>query len=304
VLDQNSVRRKTTVAALSVASNTTLVVLKLLVGLAIGSVSILSEAIHSGMDLIASIIALVAVRVSGQKPDDEHPFGHGKFENISGALEALLIFVAAGWIVYEAIHKLTRPAPLEAVDWGIIVMLISAVANTLVSSLLFRVGRQTESLALQADGWHLRTDVYTSVGVMVALGLIWLGKRLLPGTDLHWIDPVAGIGVALLILKAAWKLTGESVKGLLDTRLTTEEEEEIRRIVREAHPAAVNFHKLRTRQAGAMRFIEMHLLLNRNMSVEEAHDVNDRVALKLKERFPSARVMIHIEPCDDEGNPV
>ena len=200
-------QRKRQVALLSVISNTTLVVLKLAVGLAISSVSVISEAIHSGVDLIAAGIAYYSVRTSGIPADREHPFGHGKIENISGTVEAILIFLAAGWIIYEAAQKIIRPEPLEMAAWGVAVMLLSAVVNTFVSRKLFRVGKETDSVALIADGWHLRTDVYTSAGVMAALAVIWAADLLAPEVNLHWVDPAAAIGVALLIIKAAWDLT-------------------------------------------------------------------------------------------------
>ncbi|MBU3932000.1 MAG: cation diffusion facilitator family transporter, partial [Proteobacteria bacterium] len=142
--------RKMRVAGLSVISNTILVVLKLVVGLLIGSVSIMSEAIHSGVDLLAAVIALISVRTSSLPADTKHPFGHGKVENISGTIEALLIFVASGWIIFEAIRKLLHPRPIEYVGWGVVVMLISAAVNLVVSEMLFKVGIETDSIALQA----------------------------------------------------------------------------------------------------------------------------------------------------------
>ena len=216
-------KRKSSVALLSVTSNTALVLLKLTVGIVIGSVSVISEAIHSGVDLLAAVIALFAVRTSGKPADTEHPFGHGKVENISGTVEALLIFLAAGWIIFEAVKKLRNPEPLEDVSWGVAVMTVSSAANILVSRSLFKVGKETDSVALQADAWHLRTDVYTSAGVMAGLAIIWIGKLVLPGTDLDWVDPVAAIGVALLIIKAAYKLTVESSRDLLDVSLPKDE---------------------------------------------------------------------------------
>ena len=302
-MTQDVGRRKMAVAALSVLSNTALVVLKLIVGLMIGSVSIISEAIHSGVDLLAAIIAFAAVRVSGRQPDEEHPFGHGKWENISGTVEALLIFLAAGWIIYEAIHKLVKPVELAAVDWGVVVMLISVLANTIISTKLFRVGRETDSIALQADAWHLRTDVYTSLGVMIGLAAIWVGKRLGPGLDLQWVDPLAAIVVALLIVRAAWHLTAESVRGLLDTRLSREDEGWIRTYLQGVHDDVRGFHHLRTRKSGASRFIEMHLMVPATMSVDEAHGINDLVTAGIREHFPDSRVMIHIEPCDGDCSP-
>ena len=159
-------REKSRVAALSVISNTVLVLFKAIVGILIGSVSVLSEAIHSGMDLVAALIAFFAVRIAGMAADEDHPFGHTKVENISAAIEALLIFAAAVWIISEAIQRLINPRPIETVGWGVGIMLISTIANLIVSRLLFKVGKETDSAALLADGWHLRTDVYTSVGVM------------------------------------------------------------------------------------------------------------------------------------------
>ena len=176
----NADQRKKRVALLSVLSNSTLVVLKLAVGLAIGSVSVISEAIHSGVDLVAAAIAYYSVRTSGIPADREHPYGHGKIENISGTVEALLIFIAAVWIFYEAIQKIVRPAPLEMAFWGVAVMFLSAVINTIVSRKLFRVGKETDSVALIADGWHLRTDVYTSAGVMLGLAVPSGPLRSLP----------------------------------------------------------------------------------------------------------------------------
>jgi cation diffusion facilitator family transporter len=291
-------KRKASVARLSVISNTTLMLLKLAVGLAIGSVSVISEAIHSGMDLLAAIIALFAVRTSGKPADRHHPFGHGKVENISGTVEALLIFLAAIWIIYEAIKKLMNPQPLEGVGWGIAVMLVSAIVNIFVSRMLFKVGKETDSVALQADAWHLRTDVYTSAGVMAGLGIIWLGSLLFPGANLDWVDPVAAIFVALLIIKAAYKLTLESARDLVDVSLPLEEEDEIGRIIASFTPSIRGFHRLRTRKSGPYRFVEFHLRVDESMSVDASHKITDMISASIKEQFAGTFVTIHIEPCN------
>ncbi|MEN6375455.1 MAG: cation diffusion facilitator family transporter [Smithella sp.] len=167
-------------ALLSVISNSALVTMKFVVGLVIGSVSIISEAIHSGVDLLASIIALFSVKTSSKPADKNHSFGHGKIENISGTVESLLIFAAAGWIIYEAFQKISKPAPIDNLGWGIGVMLTSSVVNIIVLQRLFKIGRETNSIALQADAWHLRTDVYTSAGVMIGLVLMWCGQLFFP----------------------------------------------------------------------------------------------------------------------------
>ena len=202
-------KRKAAVATLSVVSNATLVVLKLAAGLLIGSVSVISEAIHSGVDLVASVIALVAVKQAARPPDAQHEFGHGKVENVSGTIEALLIFLAAAWIIYEAVKKLVHPEPIDAAAWGVGVMLVSAAANLFVSHRLFKVGKETDSIALQADAWHLRTDVYTSAGVMAALGLIALGRVVLPGRKV-WETTLTVPGKSYDL---EVELTGTSQKG-------------------------------------------------------------------------------------------
>jgi len=295
--------RKRQVALLSVISNTTLVVLKLAVGLAIGAVSVISEAIHSGVDLIAAGIAWYSVRTSGIPADREHPFGHGKIENISGTVEAILIFLAAGWIMYEAAQKIISPEPLEMAAWGIAVMLLSAVVNTFVSRKLFRVGKETDSVALIADGWHLRTDVYTSAGVMAALAVIWIADLFAPEVDLHWVDPAAAIGVALLIIKAAWDLTRQSARDLLDVQLPGEEIAWIESLILKQIPVVKGYHQLRTRKSGHFRFVEVHIKVDSAMTVEASHRITQKFAREIRERFPGASVTTHVEPCDGSCGP-
>lgn len=296
-------RRKSAVAWLSVISNTSLVAGKLVVGLLIGSVSVISEAIHSGVDLLAAVIALFAVKTSYKVADEEHPFGHGKIENISGTVEAVLIFFAAGWIIYEATHKLLAPQPIEAAGWGVGVMLVSSVMNMIVSHRLFTIGKETDSIALQADAWHLRTDVYTSAGVMVGLGLILAGERFLPGTNLLWLDPVAAILVALMIVHAAWKLTVESGRDLLDASLPAEEIVWIQKHLRAADRSVRGFHHLRTRKSGSHRFVELHLVVDKDLSVEASHQLSDAVTRDIKEKLSDTTVTIHVEPCDGKCRP-
>ncbi|MCU0585348.1 MAG: cation diffusion facilitator family transporter [Desulfobacterales bacterium] len=297
-------RRKNRAALVSVASNSFLVAAKLLVGFLIGSVSVISEAIHSGVDLVAAAIALYSVRTSSKPADAGHPFGHGKIENISGTIEALLIFAAAGWIIYEAAGKFIRPEPLDAPLLGAAVMLVSCLTNIFVSRMLFRVGRETDSVALVADAWHLRTDVWTSFGVMAGLGIIWIGQRLLPGVDLSWIDPVCAIGVAVLIIKAAYDLTRQAARDLMDASLPPAEEAHIRQSV-EAERRIVNgYHALRTRKAGHFRFIEFHIQVDPLMSVADSHALTQKLCRAIRARIPNATITIHVEPCAGECSPV
>jgi cation diffusion facilitator family transporter len=281
-------KQKVFVAALSVLSNTTLIILKLIVGVITGSVSVLSEAIHSGVDLLAAIIALLAVRKSSKPADQDHSYG-------------LLIFIAAAWIIFEAIRKLIKPQPIEAVGWGIGVMLFSSLVNIVVSHLLFKVGKKTDSIALQADAWHLLTDVYTSAGVMIGLLVLWFGEWFMPQLDWHWIDPVAAFAVALLIIKAAYQLTIQSIRDLLDVSLPPEEEMWVKNKIKEMYPQVRGFHNFRSRKSGATRFVEFHLMLDATMSVQDSHAVNDKIVREIKCQFKDSKVMVHIEPCDNNS---
>ena len=283
---------------LSVISNTVLVIAKLVIGIIVGSVSVISEAIHSGIDLLAAMIALFAVKKSDIPADKEHSFGHGKFENLSGTIEAFLIFVAAAWIVYEAIHKLIKPKPLEEVGLGVAVMFGSSVVNIIVSQMLFKIGNKTDSIALKADAWHLRTDVYTSAGVMVGLALIWLGRIFIPKVNLNWLDPIAAIAVAMMIIHAAYILSKQAIADLLDTSLPADEEEWIKDKIRGMYPTIYSFHNLKTRKSGSLRFIEFHIKVDPLMCVSDSHALNDRLVLEIKNKFPNSHVMVHIEPCE------
>ncbi|MGB7570682.1 MAG: cation diffusion facilitator family transporter, partial [Methanothrix sp.] len=222
----------------------------------------------------------------------------GKVENISGTVEALLIFLAASWIIFEAVKKLKDPEPLEEVGWGVAVMMVSSAANILVSKTLFKVGKETDSVALQADAWHLRTDVYTSAGVMAGLAIIWIGRIVLPGTDLNWVDPVAAIGVALLIIKAAYQLTVESARDLLDVSLPKDEEACIRKRIAAFAPTIRGFHRLCTRKSGSHRFVEFHMIVDPSMTIDESHRIADMLTCSIKQQYPGTTVHIHIEPCD------
>ena len=291
-------QRKERVAMLSVASNSVLVVFKVIVGVLIGSVSIISEAIHSGMDLLAAIIAMFSVKKSYLPADADHPFGHGKLESISGLIEAVLIFVAAFWIIFEAFKKLTSAQEVESPGWGVAVMFLSAAVNYFVSHKLFQVGAEADSIALQADAWHLRTDVYTSVGVMVSLGVIWLSHFFFVDPRIHWLDPVAAMFVAVFILKAAYHLTSQTLGDLMDVKLPPDEEKWIQDVIVGRQPEVHGYHQLRTRKAGNFRFIEFHIKVDPQMTVEASHGITRELKYTMMDKFPNATVTIHIEPCD------
>lgn len=288
---------KSSVATLAVVTNTILTITKLVVGLLIGSVSVIAEAVHSGVDLIAAVMALVAVRVSGRPPDEGHPYGHGKIENVTGTIEAVLILGAAALIVVESVEKLLYGAELENVDWGLAVIGLSVVVNFFVSRRLLAVAKKTDSVALEADAYHLTTDVLTSVGVFVGLLLVRI-------TGLSFLDPLVALGVAVLIVKTAWDVTKHAFVDLLDRSLPDEEQAVIRKII-ERHIGAensvlVDYHSLRSRKAGPYRHIDVHLEVHRGTSVEDAHAMCDHLEEHIEEALRPINVTMHVEPCQTE----
>jgi len=279
-------------ARLSIFSNTLLVILKLVVGIVTHSVSIISEAIHSSIDLVAALIAYFSVQEAQKPPDELHRYGHGKIENISGTVEGLLIFVAAIWIIYEAVNKLLHGGHVTGLGWGLLVMAGSALVNWLVSAKLFRVAAITDSVALRADALHLRTDVYTMLGVFAGLLLIQITGEM-------WLDPVAAIIVSLFIFKEAWHLSKEAIMPLMDVSLPESEEKIIRKIINDHASEFLEFHKLRTRKAGSQRHIDLHLVVPKGTHVEEVYVLVDHMGKDIEARFPNTQVMMHVEPCKE-----
>jgi len=293
----NPGRDKTGAALVSVISNICLTLMKLVVGLWTGSVAIISEAVHSGMDLVAALMAYASVRVADRPPDSHHPFGHGKVEYLAALFEGLLIIAAGLLIIHQAVLGLLRPEPLPAMGLGAAVMLISALVNIFVSRFLFKVGQRTESAALVADAWHLRTDVYTSLGVFAALGGIILGKRLAPDLNLDFLDPLCALLVALMILKAGLKLVWEeAIKHLLDHCLSPEEIELIQIHVQELAPAIKGCGDIKTRRSGSCRLIYVDLRVDRFLSVEEGHKLGETLVESIREHFPNSQISFHLDP--------
>lgn len=277
---------KTKTARLSVLSNTLLIILKLVVGVLTGSVSIISEAIHSTLDLVAAVIAFLSVRVSGNPADERHQYGHGKIENVSGVIEAILIFIASAWIIYEAVKKIAHPEVPEVLFLGIAVMSVSAVVNIFVSRRLYSVAHKTGSLALEADALHLKTDVYTSAGVAAGLLIIWI-------TGLHILDPLIAILVACFILYESFLLLKKAFSPLLDTAISAEDLDVIRHTLT---AMGVRYHDLRTRTAGHQRFVEFHLEVPYGQTIEVIHSRCDEIEEKLQNELKDLNIIIHPEP--------
>ncbi len=269
--------------------------MKIIVGIFSGSVSIVSEAIHSTIDLLASVIAFFSVKISDRIPDDEHPYGHGKFENVSGVIEGLLIFVAAIWIFYEAVNKIIFQQQIENIGWGVIVMSVSALINYFISRRLYKVAKETDSIALEADALHLKVDVYTSFGVASGLSLIWVTGFLFP-KPVYILDPIIAMIVAVFISREAFILLNNALSPLLDSRLPNEEIEIIRQVIEGQKIKDISFHQLRTRKAGSKKYVDMHLEMPQDFSVKESHTICDAIEKEIETKIKNIEVHIHVEP--------
>lgn len=278
-------------AWLSIFSNTTLVLLKLAVGLYVGAVSLISEALHSGVDLVAALIAFWAVRKAITPPDTEHDYGHGKFENLSAAVEALLIVGAALAILYESVEKFGETAVPEFLEYGIAIMAFSIAINFFVARRLIAVAHKTGSQALEADGLHLQSDIWTSVGVL-------LGLLLMQVTGLPWIDPLIAIFVAGIIFRAGWRMVKESTLELTDASLPADVEARIMFLI-ESVPEVKGCHCLRTRRSGSYRLLDVHVLFPGSMHLSQVHAVCDELEEKIRREFGAFDIMIHPEPVEN-----
>ena len=280
-------------AALSVASNTTLIILKVIAGIATGSVAVLTEAAHSGMDLIASIVALVSVRKADEPADAGHPYGHEKMENMAGAIEGTLILFGAAIITYEALLRLVRGGRVHTIGVGIAVIVVSMVVNIVVSRVIGRRARETGSVALEADALHLSADVASSAAVL-------LGLVLVAFTHAQWIDPTVALVVAVAVAIAGVRILLRSARSLLDEALPEDELDEIRSTIRElgAERGVVGFHKLRARRAGARRYVDVHVQFDAGTSLEAAHKTAHELTNAIRDQLAGADILVHVEPRD------
>jgi cation diffusion facilitator family transporter len=283
-------------ASLSVASNVSLLILKLLVGVFTRSLSVLAEAAHSANDLAAAVIAWTAVRQSVEPADESHPFGHGKFESVASFVEALLILVAAVSIIYAALGRITRGAPeLGRPLLGASVMAASVLVNMIVSARLFRVAKKTASPALEADAWHLSSDVYSSLAVLIALAGVAVGQKW----NLPWLrllDPVGAVGVAAFLFLVSGSLLRGALRHLTDASLPQDEIAQIDRLLQQHYPQFLGYHRLRARHSGPEHHIDLHLVVPPNLSVQEAHALCDHLETDIRDLLPRAHLLIHVEP--------
>lgn len=278
---------------LSLAVVMGLIVLKVAVAVITGSISILAQALDSFLDLFAITITFFAVSIATKPADTEHPFGHGKAEDIAAIVQAILIFVAGGSIIYSAVRRILLGTTVALTEAGAGVMLVSIIASLFLSRHLLKVSKATESLSLEASAHNIAADVYSAAGVLVGLVIIRFSR-------LNLLDPVIAILVALFILKVAYDVLRKSFGGLIDVKLPEAEENVIKVSILEHIGELVDFHKLRTRKAGSQRYIDLHVVMPRNISMEEAHRMCDHLEQDITAKLQHASVTIHVEPCDEK----
>src|ERR687895_920497 len=290
-MDEKFLNRRSRTVLFSISSNALLLVVKLAAGVLTGSVSILSEAVRSATDLVASIVAFMAVRSSASPPDESHNYGHGRFENLAGIFEGVILLGVGGWVIFGAVNGIVNGAELELLGLGIAVMALSAVVNLFVSSWLLRVAHETDSRALEAEGYNLRTDVWGAAGV--ALGLI-----AALATDWTILDPIIAGLIGLVILWPALGLISGSTRVLLDESLPEEELAVIERVIEdeiENEEAVRGFHKLRARKSGPQPHVDFHLPPRAQTTLWEAHKISDSLEERIGRNLPNTDVLIHLE---------
>jgi cation diffusion facilitator family transporter len=270
-----------------------LIAIKVIVGLLTGSISVLAQAADSLLDLFAAIITFSAIRIAAKPADTEHPYGHGKVEDIAGAGQGVLIFVAGGLIIYAAISRIIKGSSIELADAGVAVMAVSIVASIFLSRHLLRVSRRTGSVALEANARNITTDVYSASAVLVGLAIVQF-------TKLNIIDPILAIGVAIYILKVAVDTIRRPISGLLDEKLPPSEQAVIEDSLKKHSREVSGYHALRTRRAGSQSYIDLHLVMAGDLSLEQAHQTCDQIEVEIQNALHEASVTIHAEPCDNK----
>jgi len=276
---------------MSLTANVFLVIIKIAAGVASGSVSVLAEGVQSSVDVVASALILVTVRVAAAPPDTEHPYGHGKAEHLASLAQMLLILGTVAYLMSAAWHRWLHPS-MPRLDWGIAALVVAIATNILVSGHLMRVSKETGSQALAAEATHLRSDMLSCVGVLIGLVLVWI-------TGQPRVDPaVAGI-MTVVITITAIKLLRDSVRPLLDESLPSAEEARVREVL-DSDPRVLGYHRLRTRRAGSNRLMDLHLLLDDDLSFREAHAITEDVEGEIRRVLPNVDVIVHAEPFHEE----
>ena len=283
-------------ALISIAAAVATIILKGLAWWVTGSVGLLSDALESFVNLAAAVLALSMLRLAATPPDKEHPYGLSKAEYLAAGVEGALIVFAAAGILYTALPRLIAPAPLETPGIGLTLSVAASIINLVVARLLIATGREHHSITLEADGKHLMTDVWTSAGVIVGVGLVYL-------TGWLRLDPLVALAVALHIVWTGVGLMRRSIAGLLDAAISHDEQNELTKLFTEySKRYGVSFHALRTRQAGRRRFVSFHLLVPDKWTVAKAHQLSEEIEARMRAMVPNASIETHIEPISDPAS--
>lgn len=282
-------------AWLSIAAAIVTFGLKMVAWWLTGSVGLMSDAMESLVNLAAAVITLFSVSVSVLPADDEHAYGHTKVEYFASGLEGALILLAATGIGWNAVHRLLHPQMLETVGIGLMVSVLASIINLVVGRVLMKVGKERYSVALHADGRHIMTDVWTSVAVVVAVALVAF-------TGWQWLDPIIGLLLAGHIIGMGVRLVRESMMGLMDTGLPPEEMKIIKGILDGYTGQGMEHHALRTRQAGAWRFMSVHLLMPGEWTIARGHEIADHIEEEIRAQVPRLNVLTHLEPLEDPAS--
>jgi len=267
--------------------------IKLVAAYVSGSVGLLSDALEGIVNLVAATIALIVLKIVEQPPDEMHQYGHDKAEYFSSGIESTLIMIASLSILYAAVKSLLNPQPLEQAGLGLALAVVAAIINLLVGQLLIRAGKKDDSITLETNGRHLMSDVWTSAGVVVGVGLAVV-------TGQQWLDPVIAIVIGLKIGWEGIKIFKRSVSGLMDATIATAEREAVVATLEKHRAEGVEWHALRTRQAGSRRFIDVHLLVPGAWSVQQSHDLAESLEAEIRDQINYSTVMVHVEPLEDE----
>jgi cation diffusion facilitator family transporter len=279
-------------AWLSIGAAVTTILLKGVAWQLTGSVGLLSDAIESFVNLAGALMALWMLTLAALPADDDHAHGHGKAEYFSSAFEGFLILLAAFSIGYTAIERFMNPQPLEAVGVGLLVSVLASIINFATARILMRVGRERNSITLEADAHHLMTDVWTSAGVILGVGLVVV-------TGWLWLDPAIALLVAANIVWTGWQLMRRSADGLMDISLSDEKLTQIQAVLTGYRAQGLDFHALRTRQAGSRAFVTLHVLVPGQWTVQQGHEWAERIEADIRHVLPQAHVTTHLEPIED-----
>lgn len=288
--------KKLRAARLSVITAALLASLKIATGIATGSMAVVASAVDSLLDILMSSVNFVAIKKAEEPADECHPFGHGKYETVATLIQAFVIAISGSWIIFEAIRRLIQGSTLQLIEGGIAVLIFSTMISILISRYLKKIAKETDSSALEADSLHFSMDVYTNLALAAGLAIMQV-------TNIPIIDPILSILIGCYIIIEAFKLVRHGMRDVLDAELPPVIREEVTRLLDDFEENLVEYRNLRTRRAGSQKFMDLDLIVCRHISIEEAHDIADKLENQIKADIPGSDVTIHLEPCLSESCP-